>query len=104
MDKELREKIAIKIHTSERMLVRIVYETSPLNCSWEELPKGFRELYLQEALSYIALIKEAGYVKLAGDQSLPSFRNAVNKSYNDYMLGQEDMLKAGWQKAEVQDE
>lgn len=45
--------------------------------------------------------KEAGYVKLAEDQSLPSVRNAVNKSYNDYMLGQEDMLKAGWQKVEV---
>ena len=27
------------------------------------------------------------------DQSLPNVRNAVNKSYNDYMLGQEDMLK-----------
>ncbi len=58
-EQELREKIAIKIHTSERMLVRIVYEVSPLNCSWEELPQGMRDLYLQEALSYIALIKEA---------------------------------------------
>lgn len=48
--------------------------------------------------------KENGYVKLATDQSLPSFRNAVNKSYNDYMLGQEDMLKAGWQKVEVKNE
>ena len=34
----------------------------------------------------------------ADDQSLPSVRNAVNKSYNDYMLGQEDMLKAGFVK------
>jgi len=32
------------------------------------------------------------------DQGLPSVRNAVNKSYNDYMLGQEDMLKAGFVK------
>ena len=31
---------------------------------------------------------------------LPSTRNAVNKSYNDYMLGQEDMQKAGWVKVE----
>ena len=28
----------------------------------------------------------------ADNQDLPSVRNAVNKSYNDYMLGQEDML------------
>ena len=34
----------------------------------------------------------------ADDQSLPNVRNAVNKSYNDYMLGQEDMLKAGFVK------
>lgn len=34
----------------------------------------------------------------ADDESLPSVRNAVNKSYNDYMLGQEDMLKAGFVK------
>jgi hypothetical protein len=35
---------------------------------------------------------------LAKDQTKPSFRNAVNKSYNDYMLGQEDMVKAGFRR------
>ncbi len=30
------------------------------------------------------------------ERELPSYRNAVNKSYNDYMLGREDMLKAGY--------
>ena len=34
----------------------------------------------------------------ADDQSLPKVRKAVNESYNDYMLGQEDMLKAGFVK------
>jgi len=32
------------------------------------------------------------------EAELPSPRNAVNKSYNDYMLGQEDMLGAGYVK------
>ena len=39
-----------------------------------------------------------GLAIVADDQSLPSVRNAVNKSYNDYMLGQEDMLKANFVK------
>lgn len=47
------------------------------------------------------LFKQASYVQLNPDQSLPSVRNAVNKSYNDYMLGQEDMLKENFRKVEL---
>ena len=39
-----------------------------------------------------AALKTDGIEIRSKDQSLPSVRNAVNKSYNDYMLGQEDML------------
>ncbi len=70
--------------------------------------------YFQEEAEWIGKLLDEGWipaeevkmgrwVKLEKDQTLPSFRNAVNKSYNDYMLGQEDMLKAGWRKVEVKD-
>lgn len=42
--------------------------------------------------------EEDGLVIKAKDQSLPNVRNAVNKSYNDYMLGQEDMIKSNFVK------
>ena len=44
------------------------------------------------------VLNNDGILIKADDQSLPSVRNAVNKSYNDYMLGQEDMLKEGFVK------
>jgi len=50
--------------------------------------------FCPEALSYADQILSIDGIEIrAKDQSLPSVRNAVNKSYNDYMLGQEDMLK-----------
>ena len=54
---------------------------------------------LEEADEILAI---PGILIATDDQSLPSFRNAVNKSYNDYMLGQEDMLKARFRKVELE--
>lgn len=66
--------------------------------------------------SILALIREAGYVKLAEDQSLPinpnkEEREAKEQSLHqdieadlpevEYWQGQQDMLKAGWRKVEI---
>ena len=56
------------------------------------LPQECAEEMECEILSYLS----KSSVMLKVDRELPSFRLAVNKSYNDYMLGQEDMLKAGY--------
>ena len=54
-------------------------------------------LKIARCIKFIFL-SDSSIMELDENQQLPSFRNAVNKSYNDYMLGQEDMLKAGWKK------
>ena len=41
----------------------------------------------------LALIKEAGYVKLVKDQSMPELAG--------YKVAQEELLKAGWRKVEL---
>jgi len=53
---------------------------------------GKRSIFVDQILAYL---HSQGCV-LKVERELPSYRNAVNKSYNDYMLGQEDMLKAGF--------
>jgi len=58
--------------------------------------RNFGLASLEEIADQILSIK--GIRIESDDQGLPSVRNAVNKSYNDYMLGQEDMLKAGFVK------
>ena len=59
--------------------------------SWEDTP------YKDYWRSLVDVVLKTDGIRIeADDQSLPSVRNAVNKSYNDYMLGQEDMLKAGF--------
>lgn len=46
----------------------------------------------------LALIKEAGYVKLAEDQSLPEKEFISSNENYRYAEAQKDMLKAGWRK------
>ena len=58
--------------------------------NWDKVSDKDKAWYLRKANAILA-IKELAVVDR--DAELPSFRNAVNKSYNDYMLGQEDMLK-----------
>jgi len=89
-DEELREKLDAILEAGKMML---------------NAPEDLAEFIDKKAVKQsrtdqiLALIKQ-NYVRLAKDQSLPSVRNAVNKSYNDYMLGQEDMLKANFRKIE----
>lgn len=84
------------------LAVRFVYgrdnEFNPLN--YEGLSQNEKEDCQRDAARLFNVVEQAGYVKLSEDQSLPSFRNAVNKSYNDYMLGQEDMRKANFKRVE----
>ena len=61
--------------------------------------RGFGWVSLKDLAIEILSIK--GIRIESDDQGLPSVRNAVNKSYNDYMLGQEDMLKAGFVKCQA---
>ena len=75
MDKELRDKI-----------VKLLQETAELS---------YRSFLPDQIL---ALIKEAGYVKLAEIQTLP-FLN-VRVSDATYRIAQDDMLSAGWRKVE----
>jgi hypothetical protein len=41
----VREEIAIRLHTKERSVLKITYEASPYNASWEELTDEMREGY-----------------------------------------------------------
>ena len=65
-------------------------------CSSNALHCSFKIPRLEQAITQILSLD--GIEIRSKDQSLPSVRNAVNKSYNDYMLGQEDMLKEGFVK------
>ena len=56
----------------------------------------------------LALIEEAGYVKLADDQSLPEQLTwcsldgvAIRGATSVYTIAQWDMLRDGWQKVEI---
>jgi len=54
----MREKVAIRLHTRERNLLKIVYESSPLNVSWEELTENQREKFRKDADQILTLICE----------------------------------------------
>ncbi|HUX49005.1 MAG TPA: hypothetical protein VMV76_07635 [Dehalococcoidia bacterium] len=60
-----------------------------------DAPESFKKRERRRAIAQAQLdkfLKHKDVLLRAENQSLPSVRNAVNKSYNDYMLGQEDML------------
>ena len=65
--------------------------------------------FLEDADQILALIKQAGYVKLSDDQSLPVpdnkpvFLSKDMKEVYDtaYSIAQDDMLKAGFRRVEL---
>ena len=90
---ELREKIAKTTYQYAFFIA-----DKDIDYRWDNFGKKEEKWYY--CADQILALTEAyykekykDYVKLEKDQSLPSFRNAVNKSYNDYMLGQEDITK-----------
>lgn len=58
--------------------------------------------YLPTASKLLTFIKEAGYVKLDADQSLPRNPNlGIPAYYQEYKEAQQDMFKQGWRKVEL---
>lgn len=53
---EIREGIAIRLHTQERSLLRVVEETSPCNCRWEDLSEHFKNQYRSVANSFMTYL------------------------------------------------
>ena len=64
MDKEAQEKIAIRLHSTERSLLRVVNEVSPCNCMWDDLAEEWKGHYRINALWFLSDILELGYRKL----------------------------------------
>ena len=61
---EIREGVARRIHIVEKQLLRVVEETSPCNCTWEELPGYFKEQYYKEADRTLCYLQSQGVVIL----------------------------------------
>ena len=93
MKVELREKIAKLLYTYENQYDNLHNEDSFM-----------RGLYLGKADRILALIKEAGYVKLAENQELPPIAQLAtfNSAVKAFCAGtQQNMLKAGFRKVEL---
>ena len=95
MSEQLREKIAIKGATAYFEVWEKLFEEQKDN--WRQWARESILPLIKEALPELA--KEAGYVKLAKDQSLPEDVGCC-MDCND----SNKMLKAGWRKVEVKDE
>ena len=98
-EQELREKIA-------RELWRKSVSDRGFDARrWEEVLDDTKEYWLSCADIALALVKEAGYVKLDKDQSLPKIPYDLSDeycSYYGYSGGQQDMLKATWRKVKLE--
>ena len=89
--------------TAEELIARVIGLQYHPHQEFGELADGikadliyFGELVLKE-------LKEAGYVKLAEDQSLPrfSFSEEPPNMRFGYQKAQQDMLKAGFRRVEL---
>lgn len=54
----MRERIAVRIHTSERTNARVLYEGSPINTSWENLTEGWQDYYRGKADQILSMMRE----------------------------------------------
>lgn len=92
MDRVLREKIGKLIYLPQCGV------PDEIDQEWAEAGENWQQNCMQIADLIFVVIKEAGYVKLAEDQSLP--RNPHIKKIV-YEACQLDMLKAGFRKVEL---
>lgn len=72
---------------------------------WDDLSCAQQDSYTRQCVKreIIPLMKEAGFVQLAEDQSPPDnpFHHLAGGHYDGWRQGREDMLKAGWRKVEL---
>ena len=94
---KLVEKIARVAHTKER---KLVFEESPINCSWEKLPSGFRNLYLQDATTLLqAILSDPNIIEIDPDAELPRYLCDPSVSIAENIRRFKGILKeAGWVK------
>jgi len=104
MDK-LREEIAEYLYDCDNG----IFPDRTVLIEWRLASEGNKAEYYRRANQIMALIKQAGYVKLAEDQSLPqvpeapiyfSQEGAVGWS-NGYQIAQEGMLKVGFRRIKL---
>ena len=55
------EALAIRLHTIERSLLKVVNEVSPCNCAWEELGDGWQNYYKLQASFFVSDLIDLGY-------------------------------------------
>ena len=83
---DIREKIA-----------RVFY-------NFDDRPFFETENYGIQIDQILAIIEEAGYVKLADEQSLPLPSNNIKgEAREGYYLGQQSLTNTNWRKVEVKD-
>ena len=68
---EIREGLAVRLHTQERSTLRVTYETSPYNCSWELLLETQREEYRNTAENVFMGYLHSKGVVFKVDRELP---------------------------------
>ncbi len=91
---EIREGIARRFHTKDRVLFKIMDEGNPSNCMWDELPECRKNFYRREADGFLSYLHFQGAV-LKVDRELP--RILVKASHvEDVRRIQAAILDAGY--------
>jgi len=54
----MREQIAMRLHSRDRSIMKVLYESAPLNVSWNDLTWTQHEKYLKDADLYINDFKQ----------------------------------------------
>jgi len=85
---ELREKIAGRFKSFTLAISEGSLEGTKLECE-------------REAKEIVALVKEAGYVRLSQDQSLPNKPPYLTLAQGGYKQALVDICEAGWRKVEL---
>lgn len=70
---ELIDKVALRLHTFERNILKIIYESSPLNVSWEELTESQREKFRKDASQFINDFQD--WLKEVKMEVIPEFKD-----------------------------
>ena len=88
----MREKIAMWLHSKERSILKVTFEASPVNVSWEQLDESWREHFRKEANWLLSLLKEEIKKSLLTGEEIRERTVRIRGLYYPGGIGYEDKL------------
>ncbi|KKL49781.1 hypothetical protein LCGC14_2312100 [marine sediment metagenome] len=92
--RDIREVMAQRIHLTERVFAKMVYEVATINCGWEDLTEKQRKRYRADAVFWLEELAGKGAV-LKVEREMPIPKDWIG-DFNPGIFTEQVLIAAGF--------